>query len=654
MLAWIKKIRKPYVIVSGFDPTDNNRVGDPPDSDENKEDRINLYRVANKDGFLDRLRDDGYDIIIYRSTESTESIISNAMNLVSFINLLNSIKISENELIIAGASMGGLVVRYALTYMENNTIDHQTKLFVSIDSPQNGANIPLGFQFLIASLYNDLLPLINLLEITKFKVAKEKALDAVAAREMLLYHYTATQNNNANCSGSRILFLNNLNSIGNFPEQCRSIAISMGSGEGTNQGFEDGDPLLQKGPGFPFGELLLPGSNLHWEMYVNAVPDNYFKMIFKEQLSFKICVPVTIFVPWYPFIKIETQCLPLAPPIIDRLINVENTKPIDNAPGSFMNLHNPQIGDGMISQLLMINVHSLMEIWPNNFFLEQSNDCFIPSYSALALNSTSEHTNIKSYFSSNNNVFQVTDNQYANLGGDEISYFDLMYIENNNDHHIFDNDKIGVFSEEMLGFMKEQTSPDHLFVENRIVPQGKNITLEARNQITLGEDVDEYYFNNGKVEIYSQGSIEIFANESIVFKPGFHSMLDSHVLASLNIDDFCPFQSTRSQSSCVPLTKLEKNATINSNTESINLFNIISEAAKPILVYPNPTKDRIIILSNQNNNKVFVYSLEGTLLHEIEFDKKVNLRLLNKKPGIYVLKVIQGNGNILTELIIKQ
>ena len=42
--------------------------------------------------------------------------------------------------------MGGLVARYGLNYMESIGLDHETRLYVSFDSPHAGANVPIGFQ----------------------------------------------------------------------------------------------------------------------------------------------------------------------------------------------------------------------------------------------------------------------------------------------------------------------------------------------------------------------------------------------------------------------------------------------------------------------------------------------------------------------------
>ena len=51
--------------------------------------------------------------------------------------------------------MGGQISRYALAYMEANNIEHNTRLWVSIDSPHLGANIPIGLQTLVRQVMSD-------------------------------------------------------------------------------------------------------------------------------------------------------------------------------------------------------------------------------------------------------------------------------------------------------------------------------------------------------------------------------------------------------------------------------------------------------------------------------------------------------------------
>ncbi|MDR3327030.1 MAG: hypothetical protein LBT04_02685 [Prevotellaceae bacterium] len=250
-------IEKPILIASGFDPDDLIRIHD--EDDKGKAYKY-LYDIANKatssfpGGLLEQLRQKGYDIIIYRSLNSTESLIDNGENLTNFIQeKILDIKTSDEPLIVLGASMGGLTARYALTYMASRGISHQRRLFISMDSPRNGANVPLGFQYMVKYLNDDLGRKIKMLS-----KAKEETLDSRAAREMIIYHYSATSGQTAKCSPERTTYLQMLESIGNFPKKCTAMAIALGDGSGASRGFTAGSRLINVNP-TPFDLAAVTG-----------------------------------------------------------------------------------------------------------------------------------------------------------------------------------------------------------------------------------------------------------------------------------------------------------------------------------------------------------------------------------------------------------
>jgi hypothetical protein len=51
---------------------------------------------------------------------------------------------TPEKLVIVGPSMGGQITRYALKDMENKGVNHNTRLWIAFDSPNHGANIPVG------------------------------------------------------------------------------------------------------------------------------------------------------------------------------------------------------------------------------------------------------------------------------------------------------------------------------------------------------------------------------------------------------------------------------------------------------------------------------------------------------------------------------
>jgi|GEM_PF-3536166 len=203
-------LRKPIIVSDGFDPKNSNNFDE-------------LYDMLNKENFVEKAIAEGYDIVILDYDNGADYIQRNAMVMVSLINYVNG-QLNANgfhsRLVVIGPSMGGLITRYALSYMEQNNMNHNTQLYVSFDSPHLGANIPLGDQFFIE--YAADIPFINddILNI----------LDSPAARQMLIYHH-GSSNSYAGHDPLRDVLLSD--PCFSFPTQCRKIAIANGSGQGS-------------------------------------------------------------------------------------------------------------------------------------------------------------------------------------------------------------------------------------------------------------------------------------------------------------------------------------------------------------------------------------------------------------------------------------
>jgi hypothetical protein len=184
-----KKIRKPIIILDGFDPGDKRKIEDcdceadtdcaarnttngvfDPEKHKSMVD-FNEYfdpNIQQITKLIPQLRALGYDVILvnhpkYKTVNLLNGqmvnidggayyIESNAMALVKLLIETKAIldtNASTAQIAIVGPSMGGQISRYALAYMEKNNIPHHTYLWVSVDSPHLGANIPLGDQALL-------------------------------------------------------------------------------------------------------------------------------------------------------------------------------------------------------------------------------------------------------------------------------------------------------------------------------------------------------------------------------------------------------------------------------------------------------------------------------------------------------------------------
>lgn len=215
-----------------------------------------------------------YDIIYVDWNNGSDYLQRNAYALEEVINWVNEEKAkvgSTEPNVILGQSMGGVIARYALADMEQTGLNHQTRLFISHDAPQQGANIPVSLQFMyrhlnnqyvkspallaggeiIVPIFTDVQPVSNYLSI----------LDLPASKQLLSNSSTSNYNidNFEHNTFYNELKAKGLPNSGGYPINCRNIAISNGAECGLGQGFNPGDNLVNYNwnKGLTFGGDLL-------------------------------------------------------------------------------------------------------------------------------------------------------------------------------------------------------------------------------------------------------------------------------------------------------------------------------------------------------------------------------------------------------------
>lgn len=165
---------------------------------------------------LQQIRDYGYDIVLVDFHDGAAALQQNAALVEEVIRLCNEYKLANNALVVSGASMGGVITRYALRHMELNGEDHCVRLWVSFDAPHIGAHIPRALQ-----------------ESIKFNLEhgqeqaqlfRDRYLLRPAARQMLDVQVFSGLNEYDDWYGQ-------LNEMG-YPQNCRTIAISNGLANG--------------------------------------------------------------------------------------------------------------------------------------------------------------------------------------------------------------------------------------------------------------------------------------------------------------------------------------------------------------------------------------------------------------------------------------
>ncbi len=232
-------ITKPLIVVEGFDPFDGF-------------DYFNLINTTNPGSINipitgyptlnEAIEAKGYDLVFVNFRNSTDFIQRNAFMVEAVIEWVNDNKTGNEQNVVLGMSMGGLVARYALRHMETTGRTHETKLYISHDAPHQGANVPLAYQAFVRHLVGESIDIplflnlfgVNDMDITDFAPDLQTGMDLLnspAAQQMLIYQLQGSgagiSIDNSTLHGS---FGTEYSNLG-YPSQggIRNIAIANGS-----------------------------------------------------------------------------------------------------------------------------------------------------------------------------------------------------------------------------------------------------------------------------------------------------------------------------------------------------------------------------------------------------------------------------------------
>lgn len=236
--ATSKQLKKPFILVEGFD-LDINPFDDKygvitwstfiqgKSYDENNEET--LKNLQDLKVLAEKLYQEDYDCILVDFKDGAGDMFKNGNALIKILQWINQNKTSDEELVVLGASMGGLLARYALRTMELEGCNPCTKLYGTFDSPHQGANVSVALQYAIQSFRH----------ITTMADEGYKFLYKPAAQQMLLTNLT-DENHVA-----RNKWQNHLDAIGH-PQIPKRIALTNGSPNGSkNEIGTAGDQMLE-------------------------------------------------------------------------------------------------------------------------------------------------------------------------------------------------------------------------------------------------------------------------------------------------------------------------------------------------------------------------------------------------------------------------
>jgi hypothetical protein len=358
-----ENIRRPLIVAEGYDPgiiTSPEKVfGE--DNMMNFLDKID--QILNSD-LRDLLTVDStqeYDIIYVDWLNGVDDMRRNAKLLKTIIEWVNDEKASNEsaeENVVLGQSMGGLIARYALREMEMENKDHETRLYISHDSPHQGANVPYGLQFMARHARNEyvrapllmgtaevLIPTVitgaawfSQIQLKDILLGFDDAppssypspyavltLADMPASRQLLRNFVRQDYIRDNTAQTN--WQNELENMG-YPEEfgIRNIAISNGSECGITQEIDPGDYLFRfygkSSPGFFNGLIrmvtdplvgiainnpnlfltgLLPGSSKYnYDIWAKTIPTGSNQQVYKGRIVYTknllFLVPIDVIV----------------------------------------------------------------------------------------------------------------------------------------------------------------------------------------------------------------------------------------------------------------------------------------------------------------------------------------------------------------------
>ncbi|KAB1062116.1 T9SS type A sorting domain-containing protein [Salibacter halophilus] len=671
--------QKAIVFLTGFDPFNGRDFS---------RDYYDLQRSE-----LNELQLSGYDIYVVRYDNSGRDIRANALDVVNLLEYLKCEKYpnSEEQFVVMGYSMGGLIGRYALTWMEQpGNINyegckpyklHNTRLFVSVDAPQQGANVPLAFQHIYkgASDLYSVIPGFARGIMDEFATElRAEMIDMQSVKQMLIYHMdTKDVFNRYHRHSEGIQLFNELDAMGNYPKYAKKTAIANGMLNSENQiNAYTGDEMVKDSTHYFDGGFRTRLNILWWQvnifdvsLQVNPSPHGNGKLI---DANLDIFVPKLNFDIFGVSLTINS--------FVD-LIDVNSTSmyPIDVEAGSYY---------GRVREFPQFsNSPSTLEWydWQNTFaiayapptpptinttfglgveFLSgiQSNGLafnFIPVGSAIDFTGSWNPSNIEFDIQSNYGVSSLMgNNNYTPfdviITNGDFTPIDNEYETGNNwDHeHQFRNDKqYHMDTGEEVRVLNREIGDDKMWLENYEL--NWDASFSAREVSAGKHQFFMYQYPSqaaqwpfvgvpGALSRENPMVINSGANATFYYDSNTGSFTDRGVVRNgtyepVGLDQFY----------------------CGSDGKKLNVSsNLGSDVSKGIVIYPNPTSNKLFIKAkeDQNINEVYLFDLTGREFFTEKINSQsatIDLQNRSLSPGQYILKINTPYSTEVVKLIVK-
>lgn len=724
---------KKVIFVEGFDFSDFRKSGN-----RDHKELYDRFIIGEK---IHHLQNFGYEYYVIDWRDSKKDMRFNAYNLLLLIEKLKQEQAdvqNNQEFVLIGESMGGVIGRYVINYMEsslyqqneyeevffveqndndsyfyiatnpnyktewqnynnNKQLRHNTRLLITLDSPHQGANMPLAYQYLYRLGENTFLPH------GVFKTAPTltfQLLDRKASRQLLKNWMPPIQTMGA-IAGSSTSSYTNEESHDSFFEQskfenngnprfCKMMALSDGALDGSPQRNPNtfsnriaGDYFLDVDYTIDFRVLWVKRNIFQIDFELRSSPNqstgrlvklSYGKYLYKPKLF-----------AW----GVTLQQIQLNAASIDKYVT--NTISYDNVAGGLIYLDD--VADSILSLLknpfLSMNVgfvNDKLGIYNNlTFYTDGMSFCFVPLESALDYNRQDPSTNTDI-------LNETIDNKLS------LTPFDVFtgFLYSNEWHTSTRNPLVYNFTQQdaagstpntderfayhtcatvdnyipIRTFLSQEIGDEELYLEN--FETDRVTSYRPEWDIHVNHRNPSYYYSsqlpNPQVEIpfvyskendfnvvnsqVSNGYATFFYdnNSGVSPTPGLNiNYLNSTQFTSANIPfGVCCATERSSNTSNKIVPKKGKQATMS--------------------VYPNPSLNNDILMIKANfpdgGNTVnieildvsgkIVYTLQAnTIQNTLIFEQPINISMLNLKNGIYILNIKNDSHSITEKLIIQ-
>ncbi|GGH65763.1 pimeloyl-ACP methyl ester carboxylesterase [Filimonas zeae] len=377
---------KPVIVVEGLDPT---KALTP----------AVMRARLNRNAFVSTMLSYGYDFVFVDFNNNSSYIENNAKQLEKVIELVNANKTGNFKSTVIGYSMGGLIARWCLKDMEDRGLQHNVENYISYDAPHQGANIPLGMQYIFSEMLNDM-PYLAWFGGDLGGVSN--SFSSPAARQML--NMRAVQSGNpflpytTSIDPLRTAFAERLKAKG-YPQQTHNYGVAFGRGDnvpgnknaGNGRQFTPGDPF---GPGTKIFEGGVTFLLVNFSSQAYALPENNTDYIARYRF-YGVTIRRIFGIPLLPSINIKV-----------RNFRISNLYSYDDAPGSYGNTQ-----DQFVTSL---NAGDNNGFAGDASYFNHKAHNFIPTVSALDLQNQN-YGPAGNYLSTN--LYVNVDNQITNTSG---------------------------------------------------------------------------------------------------------------------------------------------------------------------------------------------------------------------------------------------